>query len=146
MAYNSFTYLFIFLPLCWVAWAVLPQRYRPAALLGGSLVFYWMMAGTYTVWLLLAAALTWQLGRVLGRLQTLQAATVPTLEPAARKAAKQQFTVLQKSVVAAGAAGLLGLLVWLKYLPFLVKSMNGVLALLPFGWQVSAPPRCNRGG
>lgn len=139
MAYNSFTYLFIFLPLCWVAWAVLPQRYRPAALLGGSLVFYWMMAGTYTVWLLLAAALTWQLGRVLGRLQALQAATVPTLEPAARKAAKQQFTVLQKSAVAAGAAGLLGLLVWLKYLPFLVKSLNGVLALLPFGWQVTAP-------
>lgn len=139
MAYNSFAYLCIFLPLCWAAWALLPQQYRPAALLGGSLIFYWLMAGTYTVWLLLAAALTWQLGRVLGRLQTLQAATVPSLEPAARKAAKQQFTALQKSAVAAGAAGLLGLLVWLKYLPFLVKSLNSALALLPFGWQVTAP-------
>ena len=39
MAYNSFPYLCIFLPLCWLAWALLPQRYRPVALLGGSLVF-----------------------------------------------------------------------------------------------------------
>ena len=38
MAYNSFPYLCIFLPLCWLAWALLPQRYRPAALLGGSLI------------------------------------------------------------------------------------------------------------
>ena len=68
MAYNSFPYLCIFLPLCWAAWALLPQRYRPAALLGGSLIFYWLMAGTYTFWLLLAAALTWLLGRWLGSL------------------------------------------------------------------------------
>ena len=66
MAYNSFPYLCIFLPVCWLAWALLPQRYRPAALLGGSLIFYWLMAGTYTFWLLLAAALTWLLGRWLG--------------------------------------------------------------------------------
>lgn len=139
MAYNSFPYLCIFLPLCWAAWALLPQRYRPAALLGGSLIFYWLMAGTYTVWLLLAAALTWALGLGLGRLQELQAATAPALDPAARKAAKKQFTALQKGLVTAGVAGLLGLLIWLKYLPFLVRSLNSLLAQLPFALQVSAP-------
>ena len=139
MAYNSFPYLCIFLPLCWAAWALLPQRYRPAALLGGSLIFYWLMAGTYTFWLLLAAALTWLLGRWLGSLQALQASTTPGLERDARKAAKQKFTTMQKSVVAAGVVGLLGLLIWLKYLPFLVRSLNALLAQLPFGWQVSAP-------
>ena len=139
MAYNSFPYLCIFLPLCWAAWALLPQRYRPAALLGGSLIFYWLMAGTYTVWLLLAAALTWALGLGLGRLQELQAATAPALDPAARKATKKQFTALQKGLVTAGVAGLLGLLIWLKYLPFLVRSLNSLLAQLPFALQVSAP-------
>ena len=85
MAYNSFPYLCIFLPLCWLAWALLPQRYRPAALLGGSLIFYWLTAGTYTAWLLLAAALAWVLGLGLGRLQALQEATVPALDKPARK-------------------------------------------------------------
>lgn len=139
MAYNSFPYLCIFLPLCWAAWALLPQRYRPAALLGGSLLFYWLMAGGYTLWLLLAAALTWALGLALGRLQDLQAATTPGLEKAARKAVKQQFTTLQKELVAAGVAGLLGLLVGLKYLPFLARSLNALLTRLPLGWQVTVP-------
>lgn len=133
MAYNSFPYLCIFLPLCWLAWALLPQRYRPMALLGGSLVFYWLMAGTYTVWLLLAAVLTWALGLWLGRLQDLQAATTPALDPGARKAAKKSFTALQKSLVAGGSVALLGLLVWLKYLPFLVRTANSLLARLPMG-------------
>lgn len=139
MAYNSFPYLCIFLPLCWLAWALLPQRYRPVALLGGSLVFYWLMAGTYTVWLLLAAALTWALGLWLGRLQDLQAATTPALDPGARKAAKKSFTALQKSLAAGGSVALLGLLVWLKYLPFLVRTANSLLARLPMGWQIATP-------
>ena len=139
MAYNSFPYLCIFLPLCWVAWAVLPQRYRPAALLAGSLVFYWLTAGTYTVWLLLAAALTWALGLGLGRLQQLQEAALPGLDKPARKEAKHQFAALQRGMVTAGVIGLLGLLIWLKYLPFLVRTLNSALSLLPFAWQVAAP-------
>lgn len=139
MAYNSFPYLCIFLPLCWVAWAVLPQRYRPAALLGGSLVFYWLTAGTYTVWLLLAAALTWALGLGLGRLQQLQEAALPGLDKPARKEAKHQFAALQRGMVTAGVIGLLGLLIWLKYLPFLVRTLNSALSLLPFARQVAAP-------
>ena len=139
MAYNSFPYLCIFLPLCWVAWAVLPQRYRPAALLGGSLVFYWLTAGSYTVWLLLAAALTWALGLGLGRLQQLQEAALPGLDKPARKEAKHQFAALQRGMVTAGVIGLLGLLIWLKYLPFLVRTLNSALSLLPFAWQVAAP-------
>ena len=139
MAYNSFPYLCIFLPLCWVAWAVLPQRYRPAALLGGSLVFYWLTAGTYTVWLLLAAALTWALGLGLGRLQQLQEAALPGLDKPARKEAKHQFAALQRGMVTAGVIGLLGLLIWLKYLHFLVRTLNSALSLLPFAWQVAAP-------
>lgn len=139
MAYNSFPYLCIFLPLCWVAWTVLPQRYRPAALLGGSLVFYWLTAGTYTVWLLLAAALTWALGLGLGRLQQLQEAALPGLDKPARKEAKHQFAALQRGMVTAGVIGLLGLLIWLKYLPFLVRTLNSALSLLPFAWQVAAP-------
>lgn len=139
MAYNSFPYLCIFLPLCWVAWAVLPQRYRPAALPGGSLVFYWLTAGTYTVWLLLAAALTWALGLGLGRLQQLQEAALPGLDKPARKEAKHQFASLQRGMVTAGVIGLLGLLIWLKYLPFLVRTLNSALSLLPFAWQVAAP-------
>ena len=34
---------------------------------------------------------------------------------------------------------LLGLLVWLKYLPFLVRTANSLLARLPMGWQIATP-------
>ena len=40
MSYTSFCYLFLFLPLVWVLWAVLPRRGRPAVLLAASLLFY----------------------------------------------------------------------------------------------------------
>lgn len=139
MAYNSFAYLCVFLPLCWVAWALLPQRLRSWALLAGSLVFYWLMNGAYTLWLLLAAAVTWALGLWLGRLQDLQAETLPTLATAARKAVKKQYTALQKDLAAAGAVAMVGLLVWLKYLPFAAGALNAVLARLPFALRITAP-------
>lgn len=139
MAYNSFPYLFVFLPVCWAAWAVLPQRRRPAVLVGGSLLFYWLMAGSYTLWLLVAAAFTWALGLWLGRLQALQAETLPALAAPARKSAKKQFAQLQRGLATAGALGLLGLLIWLKYLPFAAKAFNALLACLPGALQVAVP-------
>lgn len=143
MAYNSFPYLFMFLPVTWLLWAVLPQRRRPLVLLAGSVLFYWLMAGQYIYWLLLAAGATWGLGLAIGRLQALQAAALPAMaaDPKARKATKKQFAALQKGLVTGGAVVLIGLLVWLKYLPFLATSINGVMARLPLlrGVSLAAP-------
>lgn len=141
MAYNSFPYLFLFLPLVWLLWAVLPQKRRPAVLLAGSMLFYWLVAGQYTYWLLLAAALTWGLGLAMGRLQALQAATLGALTGPERKGAKKQFVALQKGLTAGGCAALIGLLAWLKYFPFAAKALNGLLARLPIlrGVTVTLP-------
>lgn len=88
MSYTSFGYLFLFLPLVWVLWAVLPRRGRPAVLLAASLLFYWISSGRYLIWMLAAAAVTWLTGLLLGRLDTLSATTRPELSPPDAKPSK----------------------------------------------------------
>ena len=56
MSYNSFIYLFPFLSVSWLLWALAPQKWRPGVLLGASLVFYYASTQRYIVYILLAAA------------------------------------------------------------------------------------------
>ncbi len=131
MAYNSFFYLALFLVPVWLAWALLPQRLRPLALLTGSLIFYLVSARQYVFWLLLAAAAVHRAAR---RLAALDAAPLPAAadtDPAARKAARAQRTRQKRRTVAAALAVCLGMLAVFKYLPLAVRTANALLARLP---------------
>ena len=139
MSYNSFIYLFVFLGTVWLFWALLPQKWRPLALLAGSMIFYVATARRYVVFLLLAAGVTWAAGLLLGRLDELQAATGPSLPAPERKALKKRISAMKKGGVAVGAAALLGLLLWLKYLPFALRSTNTLLARLPGHVSITVP-------
>lgn len=135
MVYTSFFYLVLFLGTVWLAWALLPQRLRPLALLAGSLVFYALNVRQYIFWLLLAAGAVHLAAR---HLAALDAAALPD-DPAARKAAKAQCRVKKRQTVALAAVVCLGMLLALKYLRFAVRAANALLARLPGGLALSAP-------
>ena len=121
MAYHSSVYLLLFLPLMWALWALVPQKYRAGVLLGGSLWFYWCGANYGIVWLLGIAAVVWLLGLAMGRTEALCAAVRPALDPPGRKALKKQAAALKRCLLVSGAAGLVLVLVRIKYLPFLLR-------------------------
>ena len=121
MAYHASVYLLLFLPPVWALWALAPQKYRAGVLLGGSLWFYWCGANYGIVWLLGIAAVVWLLGIAMGRAEELCAAVRPALDPPARKALKKQAAALKRCLLVPGVAGLVLVLVRIKYLPFLLS-------------------------
>lgn len=134
MSYTSVFYFVLFLVPVWLAWALLPQRQRPFALLAGSLVFYIFSARQYTVWLLLTAGAVFWAGR---RLAAIDAAPAP--EGLDRKAARAQKKRAKQQAMGLAAAFCLGVLLALKYLPFVVRTVNALLARLPGGFALPLP-------
>lgn len=139
MSYNSFIYLFLFLSVTWLLWALAPQKWRPGVLLGASLVFYYASTQRYIVYILLAAAVTWGIGLLLERLNDLQAQTRPLLPAAERKSFKKQVAALKKMTVTGGVVTMAGILLFVKYLPFGAKVLSQLLETLP-GAPVLAVP------
>ena len=127
MAYNSFFYLVLFLVPVWLAWALLPQRLRPPALLAGSLVFYIISARQYVLWLLFTAAAAHWAAR---RMAAIEAEPLPD-DKAERRAAKAQKTARKRRAAGCAAGAALGLLLVLKYLPFAARAANALLSRLP---------------
>ena len=137
MVYTSVFYLALFLLPVWLAWALLPQRLRPFALLAGSMVFYLLNARQYTLWLLLTAAAVHLAAR---RLAALDAAPLPEgTDAAARKAAKARCKAAKRRTVGMAAGACLGLLLVLKYLPFAARTANALLERLPGGLALPLP-------
>ena len=139
MSYNSFVYLFVFLVLAWLAWALLPQKWRPGALLAASLVFYAVSARQYTVYILATAAVCWVAGQQLGRLDALFQAARKDLPPPARKEMKQRVAALKKLTVGASAAAVLAVLLAVKYLPLFARLAAAVAARLPGSPALALP-------
>ncbi len=139
MSYNSFIYLFVFLGAVWLLWALVPQKWRPAVLLGASMVFYFATAKRYIVYILLTAALCWGVGKLLGGLDDLLADTRPALDPPGRKALKKRVQTLKKLAVTGGVVTAAGVLLFVKYLPFGARVLAQLLDTIP-GAPVLAVP------
>lgn len=131
MSYNSFIYLFGFLVAAWLLWAFAPQKWRPGVLLGASLVFYFASTKRYIVYILLAAAIAWGVGLLLGRLDALQADTRPALPADRRKPFKKEVGALKKMAVTGGVAAMAGILLFVKYLPFGARVLSQLMESLP---------------
>lgn len=131
MSYNSFIYLFGFLVVAWLLWAFAPQKWRPGVLLGASLVFYFASTKRYIVYILLAAAIAWGVGLLLGRLDALQADTRPALPADRRKPFKKEVGALKKMAVTGGVAAMAGILLFVKYLPFGARVLSQLMESLP---------------
>ena len=139
MSYNSFVYLFVFLSVTWLLWALAPQKWRPGVLLGASLVFYFASTKRYIVYILLAAAVAWGIGLLLERLSDLQDRTRPLLPAADRKSFKKQVAALKKMAVTGGVVTMAGILLFVKYLPFGARVLSQLLETLPGSPVLTVP-------
>lgn len=113
MVFSSFVFLFVFLPIHLLAYAVSPKRHRNKVLLVSSLVFYAWGGPRYLVLLMGETAICWALALVIERSNTQR----------------------QRRLALAGAClALLGLLAYFKYAGFLLgisQALTGFPADLP---------------
>lgn len=105
MLFNSLVFLFVFLPLCLLAYYLVPRVLRNAVLLLFSLVFFAWGGVQYTLLLLLSMALNY-----------FTALGIDKAGPSMRR-----------RVLIAGIALNLGLLVWFKYAGFIGENLNILL-------------------
>ena len=58
MAYHAALYVFVFLPLCAVAYQAAPERHRWKVLLGFSWLFFYVISGKLIIYLIGTTLLT----------------------------------------------------------------------------------------
>jgi alginate O-acetyltransferase complex protein AlgI len=117
MAFNSLQFL-VFLPLVFMAYWLLPQRYRWVLLLIASYVFYAALAPAFLIWVAWSTLLSYALARVMGGVS----------HPGGRKA------LLAFSIV-----GNLVLLFIFKYLGFAGGIVRTLFGYLDLTYQVTTP-------
>ena len=111
MLFSSTIFLFVFLPLVTGVYFLCPRRWRNGWLLATSLVFYAWGEPRYVLAMLFSIVLNYAGARLLG---------VRTFGPGTRR-----------GVLALVCALNLAMLVYFKYLDFLIANLN-----LAFGWHV----------
>ncbi len=148
MQYVSMGYLFCFMPLLMLVYAVTPQRHRGKILLAASYVFYIMLSGRLLVFLLVSTLLLYFFGLQLERYDLRRGAVKAEIreikDPEALAAAKQseharlmKIAAGKKRLFACSAIFYALVLFLMKYLNFIDRGITAVFARAHF--QISMP-------
>lgn len=136
-SYGSLLYMGIFLPIVIILYTVVPQRLRPAVLLTASYVFFWILSGRLLACLLMTTATVYLAALWLDRLQADCARLSREASKPERREIRKLFQRRRRWVLALAVMLQLGVLVLLKYSPFLAANLNRVSGLM--GIPVSVP-------
>ena len=116
MVFSTIEFLFQFLPIFLVGYYLTPPRYRNVTLVAGSLIFYAIGSGWYTLLLILSALINYALSHAITR-------------------AKVRDPRQAKLLFILGLVYDFGMLVVFKYTNFLIGNLNGLLSV----FHVSLP-------
>ena len=116
MVFSTIEFLFQFLPIFLVGYYLTPPRYRNVTLVAGSLIFYAIGSGWYTLLLILSAFINYALSHAITR-------------------AKVRDPHQAKLLFILGLVYDFGMLVVFKYTNFLIGNLNGLLSV----FHVSLP-------
>lgn len=129
MSYTSPYYLFLFLGAVFIAYTVMPEKYKWSVLLCGSYVFYWINSGRLALFLISATAVIYFTGLALNRINDGFNAKKKTLTKEEKKAVKAVVARHKKAVAAAALILLFGMLLVLKYTPFFVSMLKPIVKI-----------------
>lgn len=130
-SFRSLIYLGVFLPITLMVYYLAPRRMRPWTLLAASLICFMLISGVLVWFMVYAALVAYAGGRVIeavgtgaldARPSTPHGDSLPAMAhgalPASTKAERARIRTLQRRVLIAAIALLLGALVATKYLAF----------------------------
>jgi len=138
-SYCSLGYLGIFLPIAVIGYAFLPKKYRWMFLLLCSYAFFWMLSKKLLIYILISTIAIHYIGIWLGFIQKERDEKLSTVERGEKKAIRLQYQKKQRLVLAAAICFHIGLLVLLKYSPFLAKNVQSLLTMLNVPLKIKIP-------
>lgn len=114
-SYFSIIFALLFLPVTMIGYQIFPRQKRAYVLLAASLIFFWSISKTLIIFMILTAVLIHYFG--------LWMENIDLLASSKTKAQAQKRSVLVVSIVI-----LIGILVFCKYIDFLVGNFNQFMA------------------
>lgn len=136
----DFTYLIVFLPIVMVVYQVLPKRFRWAALLLASYVFFWCISNYLITYLLVSTVSIYVIGRRIGTLVATRAEQKKLATKEERPAVERTYTHKIRLTLALGLVINIGMLAACKYLLFAERTANSLLHLLGMATVIDIPP------
>lgn len=126
MAYHGATYVFMFLPLCLLAYQVAPQKHRWKILLAASWIFFWMFSGKLIIYLIGTSFLTHYTGIWLSWLKERQGKEEASADRTERREIKTKYQKKRRGVLFLGIIILISVLAYLKYYNFFVENTGAI--------------------
>ena len=127
-SYCSMTYLVIFLPCVLLLYTVLPRKIRPVLLLLSSYILFFLISGKLLIYLLLSTLSIHAIELWLKLLKKERKEMMDKEPKENKKVIREIYRKKQCKIVAWGVILQIGMLVVLKYTPFLSNNINTLFA------------------
>ncbi len=114
MVFSSQTFLFAFLPIVLLLYAISPKAAKNSVLLFASMLFYLWGGGWFIGWLLVSITGNWVFGHF------------------ASRAREQERKKALRRIVGLSVVFNIGILAWFKYANFFVDQLNGIASAIDY--------------
>ena len=139
-SYFSLAYLAIFLPIVIVIYWLMPHKARRWTLLISSYVFFWLISGKLTVFLLITTLSMYLFGLWLDKLNVKRKAAAKLAnDRAEKKAIKKAYQTRQRWVIFFASVVHIGSLLVIKYTPFFLGNVNAVIKACGSSFEIGIP-------
>ena len=129
---NYFHVLFIgaFLPFIIILYNIVPQKHRWKVLLIASYVFFWSISGKLIIYLFITTLLMYFFGLWLDKIQKNRDKELQGAEKENKKSIRQECTKKQRKILVLATIIMIGMLVLLKYTPFIMENIKSLFEVL----------------
>ena len=125
MSFVSIEFLLFIIVTCVIYYAC-PKRVKPFVLLLANYVFYIISTGMLAIYLFVTTCIIYIAARVIQKIDD-KKDKIKELEKEEKKIAKNKIKKQKKLAIVVSVIVCLGILAVLKYTPFLVEVLNGIL-------------------
>lgn len=139
VSFFSMDFLFLFLPVVVLGYAVTPRKWKRYFLLAASLLFSFAVSGGMAGYLLLTVVSSYFFGRWQEHVLALQQKELAETEKTKKKAVKKKYLIKQKRILILAALLQIGGLLVLKYSGFFAKNINALFDALSMDCSLPVP-------
>lgn len=137
-SYYSLIYGLLFLPLTVIIYQLVPKRKRWIVLLVASYAFFWSISHQLIIYILFSTLSIHHFGLWMENIENKFLLKKPYLEKTDLKIQRQTMKKKKQGVLVLGILLHLGLLIGLKYSPFMIENINTFLNIIrcPISFEV----------
>ena len=139
MSYCNPEYFLIILPIAILLYGITPKKLRPKILILYSYVFFWVISQKLLVYLIVSTFSIHHFGLWLNNIKQERDIALKEADKEEKKEIKEKFKKKEKNVLAFAILIHIGCLVVLKYTPFFITNINGLLKLMNIKYAIGIP-------